>query len=608
MKTQVPAKKPDSGVGRRSHLPTFSHVSPDAVSDSSTSADSEKSALHPDEYNLANIPIFAKPPGNNQRDITPGLTGKLPIQAKLTIGEPNDKYEQEADRVARQVVQQINTPRIAHPNQTKGIQRQVMPDMKDKLSPVHPLIQRKSSEGGIAATPELESSIQQAQGGGQLLPDSVRQPMEEAFGSDFSRVKVHADAQSDQLNRSIQASAFTTKQDIFFRQGMYNPSSQTGQKLIAHELGHVIQQQRAKISFGRRFTEGDIQVLQRMTWDRKDDNETIWSFDTGQKYEEFEGANIGGNYPIIDHYDKDNGVVTSLKTVDIVRNFIGDDGEKRLESTLDSFVNSLNEFRASNHMGVDIDVDNLKILRLKIAIPPKDKCPEDRYEQVYTWSDRIRKKYTPDKLKINNPTITRAKKQKNNDGEAKKQKKRKKVKMEILIDEREDLPWTDSPGIRYERRKEANIGGNYPVIDDFRRKSGVATSYKTMNIIENYSDKQAVRRQVNEYAYYLSFFEGGRWQVKQTHGVEKSLIEVEKEKTYINVDKDEIKERVLMICIPPVGRLLKENKLKKNKEKNTIEAKEAKKRISEKYKYLCSIDGKENEFYKNVICVVEEEE
>jgi hypothetical protein len=60
--------------------------------------------------------------------------------------------------------------------------------------------------------------------------------------ADFSGVKVHTDAQSDQLNRSIQAKAFTTGQDVFFRAGAYQPGSRAGQELIAHELTHVVQQ------------------------------------------------------------------------------------------------------------------------------------------------------------------------------------------------------------------------------------------------------------------------------------------------------------------------------------------------------------------------------
>jgi hypothetical protein len=95
--------------------------------------------------------------------------------------------------------------------------------------------------GGDAST-ELETSIQTAKGGGQPLDGGLQRSMGQAMGADFSGVKVHTDAQSDQLNKSIQAKAFTTGQDVFFRQGAYEPSSRGGQELIAHELTHVVQQ------------------------------------------------------------------------------------------------------------------------------------------------------------------------------------------------------------------------------------------------------------------------------------------------------------------------------------------------------------------------------
>jgi hypothetical protein len=182
-----------------------------------------------------------------------------PIQAKLTIGEVGDKYEQEADETAQRVVNQINTPTPQQSTQGESLQREEMPEeelqMKSESGIIQredtseeeelqmqPEIQRKSDGGGLAATPNLESSIQQAKGSGQPLADNIREPMENAFGADFSSVNVHTDAQSDQLNQSIQAKAFTTGQDIFFRQGAYDPGSRGGQELIAHELTHVVQQ------------------------------------------------------------------------------------------------------------------------------------------------------------------------------------------------------------------------------------------------------------------------------------------------------------------------------------------------------------------------------
>ncbi|MEH2352907.1 eCIS core domain-containing protein [Nostoc sp.] len=170
-------------------------------------------------------------------------TKPQPIMAKLTIGPVGDKYEQEADRVAAQVVQRINAPASVQSGEDETVQRDKM-ETKDNEARLmrSPIIQRRSSDGGMAATPDLEASINRARGGGQVMANNIRQPMEKAFGTDLSGVKIHTDAQSDKLNRSIQARAFTTGQNVFFRQGEYNPSSQGGQELLAHELTHVVQQ------------------------------------------------------------------------------------------------------------------------------------------------------------------------------------------------------------------------------------------------------------------------------------------------------------------------------------------------------------------------------
>lgn len=240
MKTQEPAKKPERGAVGRSH--SLSHKKPHAASDPFLEADLESPALHPDRYNLANISIAAKSSRNNQQNRANGLGSKLPIQAKLAIGQPNDQYEQEADRVAQQVIQQINSPQAVQLNQAEGIQYKLaLNENEGKLQRIS-LTQQELNRGRIAGASELESSIQAMRGKGQLLADSIRHPYEQVFGADFRQVRIHTDAKSDQLNRLIQAKAFTTKQDLFFRQGMYNPLSRDGQVLVAHELMHVVQQ------------------------------------------------------------------------------------------------------------------------------------------------------------------------------------------------------------------------------------------------------------------------------------------------------------------------------------------------------------------------------
>ncbi|MFM7600894.1 MAG: DUF4157 domain-containing protein, partial [Pseudanabaena sp.] len=178
------------------------------------------------------------------------------IQAKLNIGEPNDKYEQEADATASKVVQQINSP-----TQDKSVQRESAMEEDDELQmkpissiqrestmeeddelQMKSLVQRRENLGGGEASADLESSIQSARGSGQSLDANLQAKMGQVMGADFSGIRVHTDSQSDQLNKSIQAKAFTTGQDVFFRQGAYNPSSTSGQELIAHELTHVVQQ------------------------------------------------------------------------------------------------------------------------------------------------------------------------------------------------------------------------------------------------------------------------------------------------------------------------------------------------------------------------------
>ena len=112
----------------------------------------------------------------------------------------------------------------------------------------------RKGAGDAEVAPELEQSIQRERGGGQALDGKVRGQMEPAFGADFSSVRVHTDNQADTLNRQLNARAFTTGQDIFFRQGAYNPGSSSGRELLAHELTHVVQQTggvRCKLTVGR---------------------------------------------------------------------------------------------------------------------------------------------------------------------------------------------------------------------------------------------------------------------------------------------------------------------------------------------------------------------
>ncbi|HEX3868580.1 MAG TPA: DUF4157 domain-containing protein, partial [Gemmatimonadaceae bacterium] len=96
---------------------------------------------------------------------------------------------------------------------------------------------------GPAVSPSVTRGIQQASGGGHSLPASVRSPMEAGLGGrDLSHVRVHTDGNAHHLADSLHAQAFTTGSNIFFAQNQYRPESQDGQRLLAHELTHVVQQ------------------------------------------------------------------------------------------------------------------------------------------------------------------------------------------------------------------------------------------------------------------------------------------------------------------------------------------------------------------------------
>ena len=180
------------------------------------------------------------------------------VQTKLTIGRPNDKYEQEADRVAAQVVRQINRPApkttpqegmVQGKKEEKGKEKNpdaAKSDISAKPQEITiqrmPSIQTQEAIGGGEASAELSAQINQARGGGQTLDPGLQQSMGQAMGADFSGVRVHTDAQADKLNRSLRSRAFTRGKDVFFKTGEYQPYSRGGKELISHELTHVLQQ------------------------------------------------------------------------------------------------------------------------------------------------------------------------------------------------------------------------------------------------------------------------------------------------------------------------------------------------------------------------------
>jgi len=180
------------------------------------------------------------------------------IQAKLQISQPGDAYELEADRVAEQV---MRTPDAASagpgagdaPPQISLLQRKCAQCEEEKIQrqPMNEdeeeeTLQAKEAPGQTPHTiPDAQAQIDRLQGAGHPLPSAIRAFFEPRFGYDFSQVRIHTDVQAAASTRAVQALAYTVGHDVVFAPGQYAPGTQWGQRLIAHELTHTIQQGKA---------------------------------------------------------------------------------------------------------------------------------------------------------------------------------------------------------------------------------------------------------------------------------------------------------------------------------------------------------------------------
>jgi len=146
---------------------------------------------------------------------------KSALQPKLAVGPDNDSYEQEADRIADQVLAApAHGPASAGPTR---IQRYTRPE-----------------SGNAVSAPDSVGRV--LTGSGKPLDPALRQDMENRFRHDFSGVRVHSGPAAEQSAQELSALAYTVDHNIVFGAGQFNPDAQAGRRLIAHELTHVVQQ------------------------------------------------------------------------------------------------------------------------------------------------------------------------------------------------------------------------------------------------------------------------------------------------------------------------------------------------------------------------------
>lgn len=202
------------------------------------------------------LPVFNAPSQSRPNPIPvipAGWAVQPRVQAKLTVGQPNDHYEQEADHLADKVMRRVE-PLVQAKCACGGeagpegecaactVQRLAAQSQVQTKSNEEDIVQTKSDTLPTEATSALESRLNSSRGIGAALPDETRSSMESAFGVDFSGVRVHTDGEAVQMNRQLSAHAFTHGSDIYFNVGKYNPGGQEGMGLLAHELTHVVQQ------------------------------------------------------------------------------------------------------------------------------------------------------------------------------------------------------------------------------------------------------------------------------------------------------------------------------------------------------------------------------
>lgn len=188
-----------------------------------------------------------------------------PVQAKYTIGAVNDPFESEADAVAENVVSGKSVPSISRLETARGGEKNRTGQQHEGASQPPGMSQRRADNDGPQqadlvwdghdpkpdrdqTTSDFTDQINRRRGRGARLPSQVGDNLGRKLGWNLGGVGIHSDETAANLNRKINARAFTVGNDIFFGEGEYVPASSTGQRLLAHELTHVVQQSSSPVS------------------------------------------------------------------------------------------------------------------------------------------------------------------------------------------------------------------------------------------------------------------------------------------------------------------------------------------------------------------------
>ena len=282
------------------------------------------------------------------------------VQAKLSVGKQGDKYEQEADNMAAQV--------MAMPEPTQTVQQQEEGEeetvrQKPLAEAVTPLVQRQTGEaapGETGASSGLEAQLGATKGGGSPLSDEVRGFMEPRFGTDFSGVRVHTGGDAVQMNRELGAQAFTHGQDIYYGKG----KSPGKDDLTAHELTHVVQQ--SERLFLEKIPSQQPSSIHNIQRESKVSTGTI---ETSEGIQDIEGEAITPNA-----YEFQERLLASQQMINnkidewAKENF--DHVSNSLKTAAESFENWYQSHARSNSPDFVFDVVSAGLSILGLAYPP----------------------------------------------------------------------------------------------------------------------------------------------------------------------------------------------------------------------------------------------
>ncbi|MBN1985807.1 MAG: DUF4157 domain-containing protein [Prolixibacteraceae bacterium] len=175
-----------------------------------------------------------------EEEIQTKLTGALQKQEEeeeLLQPQPAEEEEEEMAQMQPEEEEEELQAKTGQGFEGPENEKYIAGQVEEEEEPV-----QASAEGQTAVNPATEQGIKSTTGTGNKMDKKTRAEMERGFGADFSRVNIHTGAKAVQMNKQLGAQAFTHGTDIYFNEGKYQPQSNEGKHLLAHELTHTIQQ------------------------------------------------------------------------------------------------------------------------------------------------------------------------------------------------------------------------------------------------------------------------------------------------------------------------------------------------------------------------------